>query len=814
MSSRLSLSVIFCFLSIYIFAQPTWDVTANGISRINEFAISQNGTHWCATNDGVTEIASAGQSYTHHYRSGSTPTPFYTVDANNTHVVAAGMGFVALYDMSTWTVYDQSNSSIASTDDFNTVCITNSNVVYALSNSRNLYINTGSGFPTTTASVKALAHDYVTDKIYTVSGTTNVTIQEIHNGNTTTLPYPTSTNGFTVQILELKAVNGNLWARTTSGVIKYNRSTQTWDTYHSSFVSNLILLESECYIIKNQGLYRVVNQTQLDTLANPMYTFDPLYTSVLGHGKEIIYSMSNSIVHIYASLIPKNLVNTLTGGSLEANFLPTGDLNYDLYQKAGLTFQGKSVIFASNIWYTADEGGSTIATSPTFRQFGYQTFSGPFAHTYDSTYFRKYDHVWTVTKDEIDAHKRLYNSPIYKTPKSISSWPANGDVSNGEDQVIAPFEDNNLNGIYEPQLGEVPLIRGDQAAFFIFNDFRGVKTLSDGNGSAMEFQCMAYSFDTTNEAIANAIFMSVKAINRSNSTLNSVKFGLWSDFDLGNSGDDQIGTDSVLQMCYVQNADLEDEGPFGFGLNPPAAGISFLSHTAQGAMYYENGSSPAMGNPNTVQDISNLMSSTWKDGVHLVLENPCGPNCTSSGDGYAASGTPTNWYYNDVSNWYQNPFNFGDTRSVIYSEAQSIPSGDKACLDYVYFAARDLSSLIPNASTDLLKSNLNEIQQFYSTRNYACLSEGISVEEVESKNDFVVYPIPAKSGTNLMITNASPFQSVDLINTNGQVIYSSVLDQPSSECTIPLPQVPSGIYILHCKLQNGEMQISKVAILE
>jgi hypothetical protein len=59
--------------------------------------------------------------------------------------------------------------------------------------------------------------------------------------------------------------------------------------------------------------------------------------------------------------------------------------------------------------------------------------------------------------------------------------------------------------------GDYPLIRGDQALFFIFNDDRNVHSETQGNKLKAEIHGMAYVFDLPGDtAFNNTIFMNYK----------------------------------------------------------------------------------------------------------------------------------------------------------------------------------------------------------------------------------------------------------------------------------------------------------------
>ena len=63
--------------------------------------------------------------------------------------------------------------------------------------------------------------------------------------------------------------------------------------------------------------------------------------------------------------------------------------------------------------------------------------------------------------------------PNYIIPNDILTWPGNGHTPCGHNEFIAPFNDEDLDGIYEPLDGETPCIKGDMALFNVYNDLGG-----------------------------------------------------------------------------------------------------------------------------------------------------------------------------------------------------------------------------------------------------------------------------------------------------------------------------------------------------
>ena len=152
---------------------------------------------------------------------------------------------------------------------------------------------------------------------------------------------------------------------------------------------------------------------------------------------------------------------------------------------------GADLIFASSFSYAGvDQNGTLHMAASKFIADPKDLFAGPVANDYtNQTYIDRYNHVYTVTSAEIQTHQINWNHPNYIMPLDIQFWPGNGNTSNGEAAILAPFVDYNGNNLYEPHLGDHPYIRGDKCTYFILNDLAEphAHTLSDplGNGISL-----------------------------------------------------------------------------------------------------------------------------------------------------------------------------------------------------------------------------------------------------------------------------------------------------------------------------------------
>ncbi|MBL0126648.1 MAG: hypothetical protein IPP83_04150 [Flavobacteriales bacterium] len=172
---------------------------------------------------------------------------------------------------------------------------------------------------------------------------------------------------------------------------------------------------------------------------------------------------------------------------------------------------------------------------------------GPHADMRDLDYYKRYQRIWRIEREMIENHILHFNDPGYEMPDAIATWPGNGITANGEPAQLAPFSDLNSNGVYEPESGEYPLVRGDVAVYYIQSD-------SDDDTwypqrALLDRHIMHYAFRNSWDPYLNqTTFTNIKLVNRSNSTYENARFGAETRFAIGCSQDDLAGCDTTLNL--------------------------------------------------------------------------------------------------------------------------------------------------------------------------------------------------------------------------------------------------------------------------
>jgi len=454
-----------------------------------------------------------------------------------------------------------------------------------------------------------------------------------------------------------------------------------------------------------------------------------------------------------------------------------------------------SVIYSSAFWFggTDSNGGLHLAAGKFGDNDDY--FCGPISTDYThADYLALYeDKFWKITKIEIDNHKTNFEQPNYIVPTVISEWPANGQSGLGVADDMAPYVDENENGIYDPENGDYPNIRGDMAVYMIMNDDAGLHAETGGEKLGMEFHYMFYQFNS-NDYLDSITFINLKVINRSPNTYSNFKVGYYVDPDIGGSGDDYVGCSPTNNLMFGYNADSNDNGTGAtYGVNPPAVGIKFLNHDLDVFGFFSGGAPSPQTDPSIAAEYYGFMNGIWGSSGLSFTEGGSGINGT----------VLTNHIYpgslTDLSEWSEvsenNPT--GDRRMFGVTEGATIVPNQSICYDYAVLYNRSGATNIENAVG--LNDLSTQVQGFYDGEvNFSC--ENVVLSTIDNpKIDFEMYPNPSNGEINL---SSNSIFDVTIYSINGEVVYSKA--NVNSKVVLNLEVTP-GVYFVKVTEENSTL---------
>lgn len=558
---------------------------------------------------------------------------------------------------------------------------------------------------------------------------------------------------------------------------------------------------------------------------------------------KMYYSFDPSIYIKPLANVSNNNFKNLDINQVKAGIANRGDMHWDVGGNGNALYEvpkgnGRSSNFASGLWIGGlDNGGQLHGAAQTYRQSGVDFWPGPLdtlSATTNATIAANYDKIWKVSYTDINTFIAAFNTGSIVATEDMLTWPAHGTGSNSRN--LAPFVDHNSDGLYNPNDGDYPKIKGDQTLYFIYNDNLATHSTSF-TPMGIEVQGMAYAYGCPTvlagkPELSFTTFYDYKIINRSSFNYHDVFVSMWSDVDLGYYGDDYIGSDVGDNYGYAYNADANDEtiaGSAGYGTYIPAQGFNIvkgpLANTSDGVDNNNNGITDEPGedcklnkytyfnnsfagvpvqttDPVSGQQYYNYMTGFWKDGSPFT----CG------GNGYGGT-TSTNYVYtadtytNSLCGsipWYESGVP-GDRRMILSSGPFTINAGQMQEVEYAFVTSFDSSIVGGMAALPKLKSDIQKINTFYNQVNKPnCLQAiNVGISEVVKQNDFSLFPNPAKSIITIASTiNGTVKINYEIVDVLGKVVMAS--DHTGHDkFSVNISDLNSGIYFLRLQVNNS-----------
>ncbi len=400
--------------------------------------------------------------------------------------------------------------------------------------------------------------------------------------------------------------------------------------------------------------------------------------------------------------------------------------------------------------------------------------------------------------------------------KDYNEWP----VEDG-----APWNDLNGDGIFTRGV-DTPRYIGDETLWFVANDLDSSLSIfwkSDGEFSraifvepiGIEMQVTTYGFDRP-DFLKNVIFKKYKLINKGQHTVKNMYLGYWSDPDLGYSGNDYAGCDSVLNLGYCFNASDDD----AFVGAPPAVGYVMLKgpksnpESAQSEMLRMTSFSFLLPSSDffnqspdsvTPQHFYNYFQGLEKNGDKIV--NPVSGDTTK----YMFSGDPvdsTGWFEGINDSLLRQPP--GNVRMMLSSGPFNFAPGDTQEVEFAIIVAQGLSAL---QSVAELKKEIPKLKIFYNAYKP---DKGIPIDETPT--DYSIsqnYPNPFNPTTTINYTlPENEFVTIKVYNIIGETVAVLVNEEkPIGKYSVNFnaSNLASGIYIY--RIEAGRFEVSKKMIL-
>ncbi|MEO1713318.1 MAG: hypothetical protein AAFU60_08285 [Bacteroidota bacterium] len=335
-----------------------------------------------------------------------------------------------------------------------------------------------------------------------------------------------------------------------------------------------------------------------------------------------------------------------------------GGLFFNLIEGAdgyGAPFQGEdspSAMFNANLWLGGfDPGGNLKLAANTFGPSSGSTdfYTGPLDPSMGTTnkdLCDDWDRVFSVKGYEIYTHIADFqdNGQIDQQLYNIYTWPGKGNPHflgyvgfelPSDEHGLAPFFDQNGDGIYNPNDGDYPAVPNSfaipgQITFSIFNDNGGLHSETNSNAIQAEihFTNWAFSCLESESPLNRTFFSSYKVINRAVEDIDSLHLGLWHSTSIGDWSDDYLGSLPELNTTFSYNQDPLDNDPTicaivpCYDANPPVQALTFLNQDLRSftsIAVVPNGIPPMHAtSPQMDVEYFRYLSGSWRDGAPIT----------------------------------------------------------------------------------------------------------------------------------------------------------------------------------------------------
>lgn len=501
---------------------------------------------------------------------------------------------------------------------------------------------------------------------------------------------------------------------------------------------------------------------------------------------------------------PASAQTELDINNIRAKLLNGGDMWWDGVSNGGYQFPKadtsngqipENLITAGALWMTAlDANGDLKCAAQTYRNQGHEFWPGPLVYGQtgisDIT-CTNFDRFFPILRTELNAHIDRINdaSETLNTATiaaNILQWPGKGNLYLEETynmpilNDLAPFQDCNENGIYDPENGDYPLMKGDQSIFWVINDLGNTHGRSGGEPLGVEIQCLAYAYIANND-VNNATFYDYKILKKTPGNLTDFYFSQFVDPDIEGYDDDYIGCDTTLNYSFAYNA---VNTPTGAG-SPPIAIAQFLKTPNNLGMSsfsnLKNSSGP--GGPIATDGAYHKNFQTGKDGNGSLVT--CGgygvggtvatkflyPGNPSEGNNY--TGTCTDWSECSASTtpddrrllMTSGPYDLNTNSPLEFTVAVMVAETDAS----TYTGCPDKNTVINPV--------VNTVNNFIATVNdkpYTCkVLNGIT--DFNAKANLVsIYPNPTNN--YLMIKTAAGFEinTIQIFDLIGSEVKANI----------------------------------------
>ncbi len=756
------------------------------------------------------------------------------------------------YDGVNWQLYDTANSGLPN-NHIETILCTSSEIWFGTYSGIAVY--NGSSWNVMNQSLSQLASDTINALTKDLSGNIwaataagicryNGTWQTIQAGNFTTITCDSS---------------GYIWASTPAMVWKQTAAgfspvdqLYAFPLYGFSGTTSISASETGVWFTQPNDILIHIDSGEVDVFYpgnffgnsqlvastdTGVYFLNTFTTAIAVNSFDLLHFNPENYNGYNLGLTAANF-RELNINKVSAGLLNRGDLHWTTAQAPFPKYEvpkgsGVHSMFTTSLWIGGLDSGNTLhLAAMTYRQRGSDFFPGPIdtvTTRTDTATAIKYDRIWLTSRYEISelqwryANGQLQNSN-YTIPQDLLRWPAAG--TGNISRKLAPFVDANGDGVYSVFDGDYPAIKGDQYAWWVFNDVlaRHGESGERKMGIEVHGEAWAYTCPQATDTLSTinfTTFYRYTIINRSDTNYTNVNIGLYQDSDNGNWQDDWIGCSPAGNYVCSMNGDADDSDPnlADYGIYPPqTATVFFDGPEAISGDSIDNDNDGTIDEPgernrltgmvmngdpapfpNTAQgEFYDYLNMIWPTGVPVTVGN------------YGFGGTtPTRFILPDrpwnTSGWSEATMNSpaGDRRSISNCGIFNLAAKDTAVITFAIVTHFDsVNAWGTQAYYDGLDSAVKRVERWYNTNTSpSCPQLYNSIQEPAARPELLLKPNPASNQLFVQQPFGNETVLVEIVDFTGRTVMKSTHNSAFFELNVM--HLPPGVYILRVSGQDA-----------
>ena len=433
-----------------------------------------------------------------------------------------------------------------------------------------------------------------------------------------------------------------------------------------------------------------------------------------------------------------------------------------------------------------------------------------------------YNRIWKINDfqiAEILTLKAAGSLQVDDLPEDIKTWPGKGNPFVNAEFVssdVAPFYDSDDDDIYNPLLGDYPLVSSKRGAFVpseftftIYHD-QGIHGVSGSQPMNMQFYQTQYVINCKDGDLDRTVFTIIKTKSFDESAYEKAYIGLYVDNHLGCDRFDRFGYDKITNSIFNYEKGGYDTSPCLTDYTAIDSSFSVVK-----SMIF-NDTLSSLINVKDFQPIGDPVDPYIYIYNRLIGKYDGGDALTYGGDGFNPGSTDSVQYVfpdfpNNPDGWSAETADLPDTDFRIQPSIclDKINPGEIIQIEYselVMVSEMEKGFDLFNSYRDRV-AGMQSSHLDYINGESLCPSPLAVIHQV-IENQLIIYPNPASGYLNFECFNCTGITEINLISVEGM---STINIGDVNKQNIDVRKLSAGLYFLRVETES-KVIIEKVLL--